>query len=96
MQFSFFPVSQYKEALQRDCCLDGMRETPLSYTCEVRSEYITDGTACVAAFLHCCKELESQRAEKKQDSLQLARSKRQGWGMGGKPWMITIHGHRGT
>ncbi|XP_053187520.1 complement C3-like isoform X2 [Scomber japonicus] len=67
-------VSQYKEALQRDCCLDGMRETPLSYTCEVRSEYITDGTACVAAFLHCCKELESQRAEKKQDSLQLARS----------------------
>ncbi|XP_062283382.1 complement C3-like isoform X1 [Scomber scombrus] len=67
-------VSQYKEGLQRDCCLDGMRETPLSYTCEVRSEYITDGTACVEAFLHCCKELESQRAEKKRDSLQLARS----------------------
>ncbi|XP_053187531.1 complement C3-like [Scomber japonicus] len=66
-------VSQYK-GLERDCCLDGIRETPLSYTCEVRSEYITDGTACVAAFLHCCKELESQRAEKKQDSLQLARS----------------------
>ncbi|XP_062283410.1 complement C3-like isoform X1 [Scomber scombrus] len=66
-------VSKYK-GVERDCCLDGMRDTPLSYTCEVRSEYITDGTACVEAFLHCCKELESQRAEKKQDSLQLARS----------------------
>ncbi|XP_053199940.1 complement C3-like [Scomber japonicus] len=67
-------TSQYKKGLQRDCCLDGMKDTPLSYTCEVRSEYITDGTVCVEAFLHCCKELESQRAERKQDSLVLARS----------------------
>ncbi|XP_044201965.1 complement C3-like [Thunnus albacares] len=67
-------VKLYKEELQRDCCLDGMRDTPLSYTCEVRSEYITDGTACVEAFLHCCKELERQQAEMKHDSLQLARS----------------------
>ncbi|KAM7393941.1 hypothetical protein PAMP_020774 [Pampus punctatissimus] len=66
-------VSQYK-GLQRECCLDGMRETPLSYGCEIRSEYITDGATCIEAFLHCCKELESQRAEMKQDSLQLARS----------------------
>ncbi|XP_042256198.1 complement C3-like [Thunnus maccoyii] len=67
-------VKLYKEGLQRDCCLDGMRDTPLSYTCEVRSEYITDGTACVEAFIHCCKELERQRAEMKHDSLILARS----------------------
>ncbi|XP_044201967.1 complement C3-like [Thunnus albacares] len=67
-------VKLYKEELQRDCCLDGMRDTPLSYTCEVRSEYITDGTACVEAFIHCCKELERQRAEMKHDSLILARS----------------------
>ncbi|XP_038554036.1 complement C3-like [Micropterus salmoides] len=67
-------VSQYKEKKQRDCCLDGMKDTPLSYNCERRSEYIIDGPACVEAFLHCCKEMESQRAEKKEDSLLLARS----------------------
>ncbi|CAK6976226.1 complement C3-like, partial [Scomber scombrus] len=67
-------ASQYKKGLQRDCCLDGMKDTPLSYTCEVRSEYITDGIVCVEAFLHCCKELESQRDERRHDSLVLARS----------------------
>uniref|UniRef100_A0A8D0A9C0 Complement C3-like n=1 Tax=Sander lucioperca TaxID=283035 RepID=A0A8D0A9C0_SANLU len=60
--------------LQRDCCLDGMRNTPLSYTCEMRAEYISDGELCAAAFLHCCKEMETQRAERKEDSLILARS----------------------
>ncbi|XP_045902911.1 complement C3-like [Micropterus dolomieu] len=67
-------VSKYNDQLQRDCCLDAMRDTPVSYTCERRSEYIVDGAACVEAFLHCCKEIESQRAEKKEDSLLLARS----------------------
>ncbi|XP_045902912.1 complement C3-like [Micropterus dolomieu] len=67
-------LSKYNDQLQRDCCLDGMRDTPVSYTCERRSEYIVDGAACVEAFLHCCKEIESQRAEKKEDSLILARS----------------------
>ncbi|KAF1375364.1 hypothetical protein PFLUV_G00219060 [Perca fluviatilis] len=67
-------VSQYQDQLQRECCLDGMRNTPLSYTCERRAEYISDGAACAAAFLHCCKEMETQRAERKEDSLLLARS----------------------
>ncbi|KAM8771711.1 complement C3-like isoform 1-T1 [Acanthopagrus schlegelii] len=67
-------ASQYEDQLQRDCCLDGIRDVPVSYTCEMRSEYIGDGEACVEAFLHCCKEMESQRAERKEDSLQLARS----------------------
>ncbi|XP_040891541.1 complement C3-like isoform X2 [Toxotes jaculatrix] len=67
-------VSQYEDELQRDCCLDGMRDTPVSYTCERRSEYISDGAACVEAFLHCCKEMENQRAEKREGDLQLARS----------------------
>uniref|UniRef100_A0A671XQF0 Complement C3-like n=1 Tax=Sparus aurata TaxID=8175 RepID=A0A671XQF0_SPAAU len=66
--------SQYEDQMQRDCCLDGIRDVPVSYTCEMRSEYIGDGEACVEAFLHCCKEMESQRAERKEDSLQLARS----------------------
>uniref|UniRef100_A0A671XRD4 Complement C3-like n=1 Tax=Sparus aurata TaxID=8175 RepID=A0A671XRD4_SPAAU len=67
-------ASQYEDQMQRDCCLDGIRDVPVSYTCEMRSEYIGDGEACVEAFLHCCKEMESQRAERKEDSLQLARS----------------------
>ncbi|XP_042340611.1 complement C3-like isoform X1 [Plectropomus leopardus] len=67
-------LSQYKDQLQRDCCLDGMRETRLSYTCDIRAEYIDEDATCVEAFLHCCKEMESQRAERKEDSLLLARS----------------------
>uniref|UniRef100_A0A8C4HKE0 Anaphylatoxin-like domain-containing protein n=1 Tax=Dicentrarchus labrax TaxID=13489 RepID=A0A8C4HKE0_DICLA len=67
-------VTTSLDQLQRDCCLDGIKDIPVSYTCERRSEYITDGAACVEAFLHCCKEMESQRAERKEDNLQLARS----------------------
>uniref|UniRef100_A0A3P9IWJ0 Complement component c3a, duplicate 5 n=1 Tax=Oryzias latipes TaxID=8090 RepID=A0A3P9IWJ0_ORYLA len=67
-------LSQYKEDLQRECCLDGMKDSPVSYTCERRSEYILDGQACVDAFVTCCKEMEKQQLENKEDSLQLARS----------------------
>ncbi|KAG8015207.1 Complement C3 [Nibea albiflora] len=51
-----------------------MRETLLSYSCERRSEYIIDGPDCVNAFLQCCKQMEILRAERKHDSLMLARS----------------------
>ncbi|XP_019744648.1 complement C3 [Hippocampus comes] len=68
-------ASKY-EGLERECCLNGMGETLLSYTCETRSEYISDGKPCVDAFLYCCKELEGQRAEMKQDTLQIARSEK--------------------
>ncbi|KAK2815856.1 hypothetical protein Q5P01_026323 [Channa striata] len=67
-------VSAYEDELQHDCCLDGMRDTTVSYGCETRSEYIMDGATCIEAFLHCCKEMERQRAEKMKDKLHLARS----------------------
>uniref|UniRef100_A0A8C7XKP5 Anaphylatoxin-like domain-containing protein n=1 Tax=Oryzias sinensis TaxID=183150 RepID=A0A8C7XKP5_9TELE len=61
---------------QRKHCLDGMKDSSVSYTCERRSEYITDGgQACVDAFVTCCKEMEKQQLEKKEESLQLACSK---------------------
>ncbi|RVE75826.1 hypothetical protein OJAV_G00002700 [Oryzias javanicus] len=60
--------------LQRECCLDGMKDSPVSYTCERRSEYITDGQPCIDAFINCCKEMEKQLLEKKEESLKLARS----------------------
>lgn len=69
------PAGKYKDALLRDCCLDGMRMSPLTYTCERRGEYITDGEACAQAFVHCCKVMEIQRAESQEENLQLARSK---------------------
>lgn len=94
-QPSFFPVSQYRDELQRDCCLDGMRENPTSYSCEIRSEYISDGAACIEAFLRCCKEIESQRAEKKEENLQLARSKRRGQGKRENA-RVVIYGHTGS
>ncbi|TWW59519.1 Complement C3 [Takifugu flavidus] len=67
-------AGQYKDALLRDCCLEGMRLSPLSYTCERRGEYITDGEACAQAFVHCCKVMEIRRAESQEENLQLARS----------------------
>uniref|UniRef100_A0A671YLG7 Complement C3-like n=1 Tax=Sparus aurata TaxID=8175 RepID=A0A671YLG7_SPAAU len=67
-------VSKFEDPLERECCSDGMKKTPLSYSCETRSEYIGDGSACVKAFLHCCKEMENQLADRNEESLQLARS----------------------
>ncbi|XP_029941622.1 complement C3-like [Salarias fasciatus] len=66
-------VDKYKSnKLQKDCCVDGMRETSPSYSCERRSEYIVDGPACVEAFLDCCRE-RAQRADHKEDRVKLAR-----------------------
>uniref|UniRef100_A0A3Q3B4F4 Complement C3-like n=1 Tax=Kryptolebias marmoratus TaxID=37003 RepID=A0A3Q3B4F4_KRYMA len=67
-------LSKYGDEQQRKCCLDGMKEIPLSYTCERRAEYILDGQACVDAFLNCCNEMQNQIVEKKEENLQLARS----------------------
>ncbi|KAL3996130.1 RNA-binding protein 5/10 [Sarotherodon galilaeus] len=65
-------LKNYKDPVESECCLDGMKETPLSYTCEVRSEYIVDGQGCRDAFLRCCKAVETLRAEKREEDLKLA------------------------
>uniref|UniRef100_A0A3P8SQ01 Complement component c3a, duplicate 5 n=1 Tax=Amphiprion percula TaxID=161767 RepID=A0A3P8SQ01_AMPPE len=59
---------------KRECCLDGMSDVPVSYSCERRSEYILDGQGCVKAFLNCCREMERQQNERREDALQLART----------------------
>uniref|UniRef100_A0A8C1JE12 Uncharacterized protein n=1 Tax=Cyprinus carpio TaxID=7962 RepID=A0A8C1JE12_CYPCA len=43
------------EFLQR-CCMDGMREIPMPYSCYRRSLYITEDWSCVLAFLRCLRE----------------------------------------
>uniref|UniRef100_A0A8C7GJF6 Complement C3 n=1 Tax=Oncorhynchus kisutch TaxID=8019 RepID=A0A8C7GJF6_ONCKI len=60
--------------LERQCCMDGMRKNILDYTCERRSQYISDGTECVGAFLKCCREMVTKGEEAKIDQLTLARS----------------------
>ncbi|CAL8330687.1 unnamed protein product [Lota lota] len=67
-------LSEYKDSLQRQCCLDGMAETPLSYSCERRTEYISDGKACADAFLKCCQDVTKLRTESKAEALYSARS----------------------
>uniref|UniRef100_A0A3B3WIX9 Anaphylatoxin-like domain-containing protein n=1 Tax=Poecilia mexicana TaxID=48701 RepID=A0A3B3WIX9_9TELE len=67
-------ISGFRTHLQKDCCLDGMKEIPVSYTCERRTEYIVDGPECKQAFLHCCNEMKKQRDERKVEILHLARS----------------------
>ncbi|XP_030635548.1 complement C3 [Chanos chanos] len=60
--------------VSKQCCLDGMRENKLGYTCERRSEFIIDGDECVKAFIHCCKEMSTRKQEAKDEQMLLARS----------------------
>ncbi|XP_014849656.1 PREDICTED: complement C3-like [Poecilia mexicana] len=62
------------EKLKRECCLDGMKDIPVAYTCERRSNYILDGPDCVTAFLHCCNEIQKEHAKRREEILHLARS----------------------
>lgn len=53
--FSFSSTeSHYKDALLRRCCLDGLRDIPMRYSCTRRSLYITEGSECIRAFRYCC------------------------------------------
>ncbi|KAI1886574.1 hypothetical protein AGOR_G00197210 [Albula goreensis] len=60
--------------LAKQCCTDGMRQSPLEYTCERRAQYIGDGPECMKAFLHCCTEVEKKTDEAKSETMLLARS----------------------
>ncbi|KAM9769654.1 complement C3-like [Menidia menidia] len=67
-------LSKYEDQEQRECCLDGMREVPVSYSCKRRTEYIVDGKNCENAFLFCCEEMQKHQDAKKDEVLHLARS----------------------
>ncbi|XP_036419998.1 complement C3-like [Colossoma macropomum] len=66
-------VEDYSDNL-RHCCLDGMVENLLGYTCERRAEYVEDGEECRKAFLNCCKKLAEVKQEAVHEELHLARS----------------------
>ncbi|KAL7845332.1 hypothetical protein AOLI_G00235240 [Acnodon oligacanthus] len=66
-------VGSYSENLRR-CCMDGLVENLLGYTCERRAKYVEEGDECRQAFLSCCKKLTEARRETIQEELILARS----------------------
>ncbi|KAJ0051248.1 hypothetical protein NL108_016549, partial [Boleophthalmus pectinirostris] len=45
---------EYKDELLRRCCVDGLRDIPMWYSCTRRSLYISEGVECIRAFRHCC------------------------------------------
>uniref|UniRef100_A0A671NU22 Complement C3-like n=1 Tax=Sinocyclocheilus anshuiensis TaxID=1608454 RepID=A0A671NU22_9TELE len=68
-----FSAGQYSGDL-RKCCVDGMRDNKLGYTCDRRAMYIVDGHNCVQAFLHCCHDVEAHSMEAGEEEMILARS----------------------
>ncbi|KAA0721778.1 Complement C3 [Triplophysa tibetana] len=58
----------------KKCCVDGMRDNKLGYSCERRATYIEDGQECVQAFLHCCNEAKNSREKFGDAEMVLARS----------------------
>ncbi|KAG5854132.1 hypothetical protein ANANG_G00034310 [Anguilla anguilla] len=64
--------------LERQCCVDGMRENLRGFTCERRSSYIIDGQKCIEAFVHCCSVVEKKTQEARDEDLLLARSEEDG------------------
>uniref|UniRef100_A0A8C2FS32 Complement component c3b, tandem duplicate 2 n=1 Tax=Cyprinus carpio TaxID=7962 RepID=A0A8C2FS32_CYPCA len=51
---------QLGESFLQRCCVDGMREIPMPYSCYRRSLYITEDWTCVLAFLRCCAEYRGE------------------------------------
>ncbi|KTF90448.1 hypothetical protein cypCar_00045414 [Cyprinus carpio] len=69
-----FSAEKYSGELKQ-CCVDGMRENKLGYTCDRRSRYIADGKDCVDAFLHCCNQMKTHKDMKDEvEEMVLARS----------------------
>ncbi|XP_073698373.1 complement C3 [Garra rufa] len=66
-------AGQYSGEL-KICCVDGLKETPLGYSCERRANFILDGDECIAAFLHCCKEKTHHLKNFAEEEFILARS----------------------
>ncbi|ROL49878.1 Venom factor [Anabarilius grahami] len=50
----------YSDEFMRRCCVGGMKEIPMPYSCLRRSLYITEGLCCALAFLHCCAEYRGE------------------------------------
>ncbi|XP_029469228.1 complement C5 [Rhinatrema bivittatum] len=68
-------ANTYTNKNVRKCCLDGVREYPVSETCESRLQRIGKwkGKFCMAAFKRCCERANELRAVESGKHLILAR-----------------------
>ncbi|KTF81587.1 hypothetical protein cypCar_00030779 [Cyprinus carpio] len=65
-------AGQYSGDLKK-CCVDGLQDNYLGYTCERRTLFINDGDECVKAFLHCCREMQRHIVDFAEEEFLLAR-----------------------
>ncbi|XP_069815962.1 LOW QUALITY PROTEIN: complement C3-like [Dendropsophus ebraccatus] len=59
-------ASQYT-GLEKECCQDGMLDSPMGHSCERRTRHIIDGPKCIDAFLDCCKHITKQKELRRTD-----------------------------
>ncbi|KAM8972522.1 complement C3-like [Pelodytes ibericus] len=58
-------ASTYKD-LEKQCCVDGMKDNPMGHSCEKRSRFIQEKESCVSAFLDCCNYIKRKREIERQ------------------------------
>ncbi|XP_073700483.1 complement C3-like [Garra rufa] len=66
-------AGQYSGELKK-CCVDGLQDNKLGYSCERRTSFIVYGEECVAVFLHCCREKRRHTEDFAEKEFLLARS----------------------
>ncbi|XP_073669750.1 venom factor-like [Paramisgurnus dabryanus] len=52
---------EYPDTFLQKCCVDGMRDIPMPYSCYRRIQYITEDWSCVLAFLRCCTQYRGEQ-----------------------------------
>ncbi|XP_069804311.1 venom factor-like [Dendropsophus ebraccatus] len=58
-------ASQYT-GVEKECCADGMLDSPMGHSCEHRARHILEGQKCIDAFLDCCEHITRQKAIERQ------------------------------
>lgn len=51
---------EYPDKFLQRCCMDGMRDIPMPYSCYRRTLYITEDWNCVLAFFRCCTQYRGE------------------------------------
>ncbi|XP_063305722.1 complement C3-like isoform X2 [Pelobates fuscus] len=58
-------VKEYVDDRLRQCCVDGMEENPMKYTCQRRAQYVLESEDCIAEFIKCCKQIYEPEVPKR-------------------------------
>ncbi|KAM6316161.1 complement C5 [Podargus strigoides] len=66
-------ASKYVHPKIRKCCMDGVREYPISDTCSNRAQRIRNNERCFSAFRDCCEFANRLREQEPNKLLILAR-----------------------